>query len=122
MTDCDQCGDILALISGIDCTITKIGNDIYNDLIFALNKSCRTSDMSDLLHYRRILINKWCNPYYTEDYTTLQIASKVQLMTSGCIPQECCDECDYDECDYDGGTVERVALECNYDGGTVDRI
>lgn len=93
MTDCDQCGSILALISGIDCTITKIGNDIYNDLIFALNKSCRTGDMNDLLHYRRILIHKWCNSLYAEDFTVLQIASKVQLMTSGCIPQECCDEC-----------------------------
>ncbi len=125
MTDCAQCGDILVLISGIDCRVTEIGNDIYNDLIYALNKTCKIGDMGDLIHYRRILVSKWCNSEYADDFSVLQIASKVQLMVAGCVPQECCDECLFDNCDFAaglGGEVDRVAIECDYEGGTVDRI
>lgn len=96
MTECIQCGDILTLISEIDCKITEIGGKMYNSIVYALNpcnSSCDADGMGDLLNYRRILVHKWCNNEYTEDFTVEQIASKVKLMTSGCIPQECCDTC-----------------------------
>jgi len=93
MTNCTECGDITALIVGIDCKITELGNDIYNKLIYALNGTCRYDEISSLIHYRRILVHKWCNYEYVSDFTVLQIASKVRLMTSSCIPQECCNEC-----------------------------
>jgi len=93
MTECIQCGDILSLIAEIDCKITEISGDMYNSLVYALNTSCKASIMGDLLNYRRILVNKWCNDEYACDFSVEQIASKVKLMTSGCVPQECCDTC-----------------------------
>jgi len=93
MTECVQCGDILTLISEIDCKIAEISGDMYNKLIYALNTSCKSGVMGDLLNYRRILVNKWCNAEYACEFTVQQIASKVKLMTTGCMPKECCDTC-----------------------------
>lgn len=93
MTECDQCGDILSLITAIDCRITELGGEMYNKIIYGFGGVCKWSGVDHLIHYKRILIHKWCNPTYLTDFTVLKIASKVKLITGGCVSHECCDEC-----------------------------
>jgi len=80
LTNCTQCADIPSLIEEIDCKITEMAVNLYNNTVFMLNRSFNNETISDLLHYRRILTYKYCNPNYGGSYTVNMIASKVKLL------------------------------------------
>ncbi len=80
LTNCPECTDIIGLIAEIDCMITEISKGIYNNIVYALNSTCKVGVMSDLLHYRRILEHRYCNSEYASEFTTEQITSKVKLL------------------------------------------
>ena len=103
---CTACGDpicsnIESLIAEINCKIAQISNNLFNSIIFGFNGNCNTSDLNDLLHYRRILIARMMNEQDEDDdyvyacgFPLDYIISRVKLMSTGCVPQECCDECE----------------------------
>ena len=80
LTNCTECADILTLLQDIDCKMGKLAKDLYNNIIFALNRPISQEVMSDLLNYKRILIYKVCNPDYAGDYTVTMIASKIKIL------------------------------------------
>ena len=115
---CTNCGDpicnnIEALIAEINCKIAQISGNLYNSIIFGFKGSCATNDLSDLLHYRRILIARLMNEQDVDDdyiyacgVSLNNIISRVKLMSTGCVPQECCDECEpVEACAIDTITV-----------------
>lgn len=71
---------IPALLADIDCKLTEMSKDLYNDIIFALNNPISASVIIDLLNYKRILQYKSCNVEYANDYTVDQIASRVKIL------------------------------------------
>lgn len=80
LTNCPQCADIPSLIADIDCKLSEMSIGLYNNTIFMLNKQFNGEVMSSLLHYKRILMFKYCNPNYAGHYTVNQIASKIKLL------------------------------------------
>lgn len=80
LTSCSECGEILDLLNDIDCKITEVAKNLYNNTVFALNMPVPFSVMTDLFNYRRILTYKYCNPDYAKCYSVCQIASKVKLL------------------------------------------
>ena len=81
LTNCEECTEIPALLKDIDCKITSIAKDLYNNTIFALNRSISGVMMFDLLQYKRILTYKFCNPDYAgQEFTINKIASRVKLL------------------------------------------
>jgi hypothetical protein len=80
LTNCTECADILSLLQDIDCKLGKIAKDLYNNVVFILNRPVSQSLMFDLLNYKRILTYKVCNPDYAGDYTIAMIASRVKLL------------------------------------------
>lgn len=80
LTNCTNCGDILSLITEIDCKVAEVSNSMYNNVIFMLNQSIPKDVIEDLLNYKRILTYKYCNPEYISTYTVNMIASRVKLL------------------------------------------
>ena len=82
LTNCVECTTIPSLLSDIDCKLTELAKNQYNNIVFALNKTIPREAMIDLLNYKRILIYRLCNEDYahTTIYTTELIASKVKLL------------------------------------------
>lgn len=80
LTNCVECIDILNLLQDIDCKMSNLAKDLYNNIVFSLNKPISQGLMNDLLHYKRILTYKVCNPDYAGDYTITMIASRVKLL------------------------------------------
>src|SRR6478735_6261223 len=80
LTNCVDCTAISVLLSDIDCKLTKLANNQYNNIVFALNYPVPFEVMSDLLNYKRILTYKNINPDWTCHYTVEKIASKVKLL------------------------------------------
>jgi len=80
LTSCPQCSDILSLLNDIECKITEVAKNLYNNTIFALNMPVPMEVMVDLLAYKRILTYKYCNPNYAQAYSVNMIASKVKLL------------------------------------------
>jgi len=80
LTNCTHCADAASLILEIDCKIAEISNNLYNNIIFMLNKSVSEETMYDLLNYKRILMYKICNPDYAGNYTVNMIASKIKIL------------------------------------------
>jgi hypothetical protein len=80
LTDCTECGNILQMIAEIDCKITNLSKAAYNKIVFALNTQCKSETMGALLHYRRILVHKYCNPEYVSKFTMPMIQSKVKIL------------------------------------------
>lgn len=80
LTNCVEYSTIPALISDIDCKLADIANNLYNNVVFILNKPVQGSVIIDLLNYKRILTFKYCNPDYAGDYTIPMIASKIKLL------------------------------------------
>jgi hypothetical protein len=74
------CGTIPVLLADIDCRLAELANNLYNNLIYALNKPVPATTMIDLLNYKRILTYKFCNENYAAPYTVEMIASKVKLL------------------------------------------
>jgi hypothetical protein len=80
LNGCSSCADILILIEEIDCKLAKLSGNLYNNLVFMLNKPVAASVFIDLLTYKRILQYKYINEDYASCYTVTQIASKVKLL------------------------------------------
>lgn len=80
LTECPQCSDILSLMEDIDCKITEVAKNMYNNVVFGLNMPVPMEVMGDLLNYKRILRYKFCNPNYAQAYSVNMIASKVKLL------------------------------------------
>ena len=82
---CSDCGNINNLIASIDCQLAKLANNMYNNIVFMLNKYISSTDVFDLIQYRRILYYKQINPDYASDYSINQIATRVNRITSNCV-------------------------------------
>ena len=80
LTNCVECSDILTLLDDIECKVTEIAKNLYNNTVFALNQPILMEVMTDLLNYRRILTYKYCNPYYAKAYSVEMIASKIKIL------------------------------------------
>jgi hypothetical protein len=80
LTNCPECGDIPSLLADIECKITEVAKNLYNNTVFALNMPIAFDVMTDLLNYRRILQYKYCNPDYAKAFSIKTIASKVKLL------------------------------------------
>lgn len=79
-TSCSKCADIESALADIDCKINEISVNMYNNIVFMLNKPIPRHTLKLLLHYRRILMYKICNPGYAGCYSTESIINKVKLL------------------------------------------
>lgn len=80
LTNCPQCADIPSLISEIDCKLAEMSVNLYNNIVYILNSPVNGEVISDLLHYKRILLYKYCNPEYAGTYSVNKIASKIKIL------------------------------------------
>ena len=80
LTNCVDCATIPALLTDIDCKLTDLANNQYNNIVFSLNYPVPGVVIGDLLNYKRILAYKFCNPDYASHFTVQMIASKVKLL------------------------------------------
>lgn len=80
LVNCKDCTTPKALITDIDCKLTDLANNQYNNIVYMLNLPFPGLVIGDLLNYKRILVNKLCNPNYAENYTVQMIASRVKLL------------------------------------------
>ena len=80
LTNCNSCPNIMQLISEIDCKVSEIGQDLYNNVVFILNRKISRDVLFTLLNYRRILMFRICNPEYAGNLPTSTIASRVKLL------------------------------------------
>jgi hypothetical protein len=85
LTHCPECADILSLLKKIDCKLAELGNNLYNNISYMLNKSVPADDITQLIGYRRILMYKLINPSYVQDYSVAMISSRVIRLTVGCV-------------------------------------
>ena len=102
LTNCPECADIPSLLKKIDCKLAELGNNLYNNVSYILNKPVPAGDILQLIGYRRILQYKYVNPNYAHRYSVQMIASRVIRLTAGCVsrcnePERCLEEsCDVD--------------------------
>lgn len=80
LNDCVACSTIPVLLNDIDCKMTDFAKRQYNNIVFALNNKLSFQPMLDLLHYKRILTNKFCNADYASCYSVSDITSRVKLL------------------------------------------
>ena len=81
LTKCKECAEIPVLLKDIDCKLTSIAKDLYNNIIFSLNKPIQGTVIFDLLNYKRILTYRFCNPDYAgSEFTINKIASRIKLL------------------------------------------
>ncbi|MBC7088595.1 MAG: hypothetical protein H5T96_09065 [Tissierellales bacterium] len=78
--DCDVCAGIPQLLEDIDCKIKELSVDLYNNVVYSLNRPVKLDIFSDLVNYKRILTYRQYNENYALPYTDAQIASKVKLL------------------------------------------
>lgn len=76
----NNCASISTLLDDIDCKLTDVGKSIYSNIIYDLKNYTPTDVINDLLHYKRILQYKKCNPEWASCYDEEDIASKVKLL------------------------------------------
>jgi len=86
LTNCPECASIPSLLRRIDCSLNQLARNLYNNTIFSLNQPISGTVILDLLNYKRILTYRVCNPNYAGCYSLNAIASRVILLTVGCIP------------------------------------
>jgi hypothetical protein len=94
LTNCPECANIPSLLRKIDCKLAELGNNLYNNISYMLNKPVPADDILQLIGYRRILMHKYCNPNYVHEYSVNMIASRVIRLTLGCVsrcnePERC---------------------------------
>ena len=100
LTNCPECANIPSLLRKIDCKLAELGNNLYNNISYMLNKSIPANDILQLIGYKRILQYKYINPNYAHRYSVNMIASRVIRLTAGCVsrcntPEPCIEErCD----------------------------
>ena len=97
LNDCPECADIPSLLKKIDCKLAELGNNLYNNISYMLNKPVPAVEILQLIGYRRILTYKYCNPNYVHKYSVKMIASRVIRLTLGCVsrcnePERCLEE------------------------------
>lgn len=80
LTNCVDCTEIPALLDKIDCKLTELANQQYNNIVYAVNNYIPGDVVGDLLNYKQILTYKLCNPCYCEHFTVKMIASKVIVL------------------------------------------
>jgi len=80
LTNCIDCASIPAILKDIDCKLTDLANDQYNNIVFSLNKYISGELVGDLLNYKQILTYKFCNPDYALPFTVQMIASRVIVL------------------------------------------
>jgi hypothetical protein len=85
LTNCPECANIPSLLRKIDCKLAELGNNLYNNISYMLNKPVPASDIIQLIGYRRILMYKLYNPNYAYKYSVQMIASRVIRLTAGCV-------------------------------------
>ena len=88
LTNCKGCADIPDLLRRIDCKLAELGNNLYNNVVFMLNKPIAVTDISQLLVYKRVLMFRYCDTHYATrcpEISTEDIASKVIRLTTGCV-------------------------------------
>tara|TARA_R110002153_G_scaffold86470_1_gene214746 strand:- start:11777 stop:13090 length:1314 start_codon:yes stop_codon:yes gene_type:complete len=61
LTNCKEGGDIQNLLDRIDCKLSELSYAMYNNVTFMLNINVPSSEVTQLLTYRNILINKQIN-------------------------------------------------------------
>lgn len=68
-TNCKKCGDIDDLLKRINCKLTELSYNMYNNVVFMLNKCVPAYELTQLLKYREILTKKKTNlTVYTKTY------------------------------------------------------
>jgi hypothetical protein len=97
LTNCPECVNIPSLLKKIDCKLAELGNNLYNNISYMLNKPIASIDVTQLIGYKRILLYKYYNPSYVDKYSISIIASKVIRLTAGCVsrcntPEPCIEE------------------------------
>lgn len=80
LTNCVECASIPVLLADIDCKLTELANNAYNNIVFSLNRPVCGTVVSSLLNYKRILLHKHCNPDYASCYSIEKIASRVKIL------------------------------------------
>lgn len=80
LNNCVNCTTIPSLLSDIDCKLTELAKNEYNNIVFALNRTIDSEAMLDLLNYKRILQYKYCNSDYADGFTVENIASKIKIL------------------------------------------
>jgi len=80
LTNCVDCTTIPSLLLQIDCKLKELAQNLYNNIVFALNHKIPSTAIIDLLNYKRILTYKLCNPDYTSCYSVESIAGKVKIL------------------------------------------
>jgi uncharacterized protein (TIGR02145 family) len=85
LTNCPECANIPSLLRKIDCKLAELGNNLYNNISYMLNKPIPSADIIQLMGYRRILQYKYINPNYAHRYTINMISSRVIRLTVGCV-------------------------------------
>ena len=80
LVNCIDCITPKVLLTDIDCKLTELANNQYNNIVYMLNLPFPGTVIGDLLNYKRILVNKLCNPNYAIDFTVKMIASKVKIL------------------------------------------
>ena len=85
LTNCPECANIPSLLKKIDCKLAELGNNLYNNISYMLNKPIPAGEILQLITYRRILMYKLCNPNYAQEYTIPMISSRVIRLTIGCV-------------------------------------
>jgi hypothetical protein len=82
LTNCPECANIPSLIAEIDCKLSDLASNLYNNVVYILNQPIPGGAMLDLITYRRILVYKLCNPNYAPAFTVNMIASRVKILKS----------------------------------------
>ncbi len=88
LTNCKECANIPDLLRKIDCKLAELGNNMYNNVVFMLNRPIAVSQISELLVYKRLLTFRYCDTHYASgcpEVSTEDIASKVIRLTAGCV-------------------------------------
>lgn len=80
LTNCVDCSSIPVLLADIDCKLTELAKNEYNNIVFQLNWPVPGTVIWDLLNYKRILTYKYCNPEYAESCSIERIASRVKVL------------------------------------------
>jgi len=83
LSECTECSSISQLLDIIDCKLTELAKNEYNNIIFSLNLSIQSETFGDLLNYKRILTYKLCNYDYACAFSLSAIASRVKVLTGG---------------------------------------
>ena len=83
LTTCVECTTIQTLLIDIDLKMFHLSKDLYNNVVFMLNRSVDASSMFDLLNYKRILTYKYYNSDYASDFTVEMVADRVKKLTVG---------------------------------------